>query len=136
MNDDDRKALTLYLGECWHEPDSECALGREYNGGGMMKQKCLKCGCLLSTTYQIYEDNRTFDTRADMMDLYEAIVKRGEFSSIFNYLHGKCDWKELDPIRDNVFEYLFKWIICLSGESYEDRCQMVVDWVKEASHES
>ena len=36
MNDEDRKLLTEKMGECWHETDSECALGREHNDGKEM----------------------------------------------------------------------------------------------------
>ena len=27
-------------------------------------------------------------------------------------------------------------LFCLNGQGYEERCQMVADWIKEASHES
>lgn len=106
MNEQDQKLLTEKMGECWHEPDSECAVGREYNGGGTIKQKCLKCGCLLSTTYQIYEDNRTFDTPDDFFvvwtwakgqEWWEEFL--AENSTYDDTLHGIIDVEAIDPIR-------------------------------------
>ena len=106
MNEQDQKLLTEKMGECWHEPDSECALGREYNGGEMIKQKCLKCGCLLSTTYQIYEENRTFTTPCDFFavwnwakgwEWWEEFL--AENSTYDDTLHGIIDVDAIDPIR-------------------------------------
>jgi len=121
MNEQDQKLLTEKMGECWHEPDSECALGREYNGGEMIKQKCLKCGCLLSTTYQIYEENRTFDNRDDMMDLYQAIEKAGKWDDFDNY-----SWNYRKGVKPEISHTT--WLFCLSGEGYEDRCKMVAEF--------
>ena len=122
MDDETRQFLTeKVLGECWHEPDSECALGREYNGGEMIKQKCLKCGCLLSTTYQIYEENRTFDNRDDMMDLYQAIEKAGKWDDFDNY-----SWNYRKGVKPEISHTT--WLFCLSGEGYEDRCKMVAEF--------
>ena len=72
--------------------------------------------------------NRTFDNRNDLFDLYEAINRDGKLISFLNYLNAACDWKDFDPIRDRALEYLFKWLFCLDGSGYEEKCKMVAEF--------
>ena len=71
---------------------------------------------------------RTFDNRNDLMDLYEQIEKDGKLISFLNYLNAACDWKDFNPIRDRALEYLFKWLFCLDGSGYEEKCKMVAEF--------
>lgn len=63
-------------------------------------------------------DNRTFDNRDDMMDLYETIFKtrKDEWMQFVNYLMG------------NYGIVASPYIFCLSGEGYEQRCKMVAEF--------
>jgi len=108
------------LGECWHDGTSILMAGYH----------CKKCD-------KIFSCNRTFDNRNDMMDLYEQIEKDGKLISFLNYLNAACDWKDFDPIRDRALEYLFKWLFCLDGSGYEEKCKTVAEFYgwKEADHD-
>ena len=88
------------LKECWHSKTEIWA-----------KDICRRCG-------QLPYDNRTFDNRDDMMDLYETIFKtrKDEWMQFVNYLMG------------NYGIVASPYIFCLSGEGYEDRCKMVAEF--------
>ena len=113
------------LGERWHEWIKCPEVG--------LQAKC-SCGMLYDVTSYNRADilyihrNRTFDNRNDLMDLYEQIEKDGKLISFLNYLNAACDWKDFDPIRDRALEYLFKWLFCLDGSGYEEKCKMVAEF--------
>lgn len=96
---------------CWHDGTSILMAGYH----------CKKCD-------KIFSCNRTFDNRSDLMDLYEQIEKDGKLISFLNYLNSVCDWKDFDPIRDRALRYLFNWLFCLDGSSYEEKCKMVSEF--------
>ena len=68
LNDERRKVLTEYLGECWHEGRMPINCG----------YRCVKCG----DTYVV---NRTFDTDADMMALFRKMVDMKKYDE-FRFL--------------------------------------------------
>jgi|GEM_PF-4201014 len=79
---------------------------------------------------------RHYDTPADLHAVYSAIVRKGEWDRFMNFANMTCRWDNLDPIRDNVFNYFTAWLFCLASPDYEERCQMVADWLwKEASND-
>ncbi|MDD5095862.1 MAG: hypothetical protein PHV74_16040 [Dehalococcoidia bacterium] len=132
MNDEDRKLLTEYLGECWHE----------WTGGVAVKTSsittimCQKCGKI-----KWHDLPRTFTTRSDMMGLYQAIAKKGKWGEFFHHAKDPFELVALCPDESGTgydcYESDFTtWLFCLSGEGYDERCQMVAEWVKEAIHES
>jgi hypothetical protein len=110
MTDENKKLLTKYLGERWRDKTVEDVFE--------------------------WQDNRTFNTLDDMMDLYHFIVKKEKWESFIHYAYYEREKKHGFTTPD-AGEYE-KWLFCLSGEGgYEERCQMVADWLwKEASHES
>jgi hypothetical protein len=124
MIETDRKLLTEYLGECWHDYDW-------VNGVGW---KC-KCGheAYLPDTFK---NNRTFTTREDMMDLYEVIWKKREWEGFIDYSGNEDtehDCSEFETTLD-IFASMAAWLFCLSGSGYDAACQRVADWIKEANH--
>jgi len=71
MTDADRKRLTEYLGEYWHEPVGIDTIG-------------MICSCGLRSYNAAHEKkyNRTFTTSQDMVDLVKKMVEREEFEGI------------------------------------------------------
>lgn len=110
MNDTDRKLLTEYLGECWHE------FHREHPN----KHYCSKC---VSTA-----SNRTFFAEADMMALYRRIAEKGEWEEFCKVMIG--EWESKNNYVDLEISEFTAWLFCLSGEGYEERCQMVAEFLK------
>jgi hypothetical protein len=106
MNDERRKALTEYLGLCWHEGRMPINCG----------YRCVKCG----DTYVV---NRTFDNRNDLLDLYEAINRDGKWEDF----SGGARWKHTMFSAEDFAE-VSEWLFCLSGEGYEERCKMVAEF--------
>ena len=66
LTDKIRKALTIYLGECW-------LWDEDLDDEGM----CKKCG----QCFESHRLNRTFDTDADMMALFRKIVDEEELDN-------------------------------------------------------
>lgn len=112
MNDADRKLLTEYLGERWRDKTVEDVFE--------------------------WEENRDFTTRNDMMDLYEAIAKKGKWWEFVDYAGNQDTEHSVTEFETTfqIFASMASWLFCLNGQGYEERCQMVADWIKEASHES
>ena len=110
------------LGECWH--------AFTFNDFGYKVCKCNGKPWIFGDSNERIDlhTNRTFTTRNDLMDLYELIEKDGKLISFLNYLNAACDWKDFDPIRDRALEYLFKWLFCLDGSGYEEKCKMVAEF--------
>jgi len=103
------------LGECWHELD-----------GNQPGCHCIKCGMRFTAIH--YSDwnpkafNRTFITQADMMDLYKALIKARRW--------GAFDKFSYDKWLINTNTHYSAWLFCLSGEGYEERCKMVLEFWK------
>ncbi|MDD5095865.1 MAG: hypothetical protein PHV74_16055 [Dehalococcoidia bacterium] len=122
MNNTDRKLLIKYLGECNHQ----WLFTRLSSVDGM--SVCQICGKMVWDGEKVI-NRRTFTTRDDMMDLYGAVVKAGKWDEFAQYCYEQHGEKGAPCWDDDA------WLFCLSGEGYEDRCQMVAEWIKEASHE-
>ncbi len=107
---------------CWHDIEDH----------GPFKSKCCKCGmsfgAIHTSDWNPQGFNHTFDNRNDLLDLYGQIKKDGKLISFLNYLNSVCDWKDFDPIRDRALRYLFNWLFCLDGSSYEEKCKMVSEF--------
>ena len=67
--------------------------------------------------------NRTFTTRDDMMDLYQVIEKAGKWDDFDNY-----SWNYRKGVKPEISHTT--WLFCLSGVGYEDRCQMVAEFLE------
>ena len=135
MTNEDRKLLTEYLGECWHElPDNP--LGEKEMG------TCVKCRLFLGYIgtgwdWAVDDDvriphNRTFTIRADMMDLYDRLFQKHKWHKFTVFAKMRFSFNDYDQTFTNIETGFYAWLFCLSGEGYEDRCQMVANWVKEA----
>ena len=90
LTDKIRKALTIYLGECW-------LWDEDLDDEGM----CKKCG----QCFESHRLNRTFDTDADMMALVRKLKDSNEFSNFWHFAVSKdrnaveFDWLFYDPER-------------------------------------
>ena len=113
MTDEQRKALTEYLGECWHTYDVSCPEDSD---------PCLICGSR--------KENRDFDNDADMMALYRAIYEKGKWSKFIIYAEKTyCFQLQLDSLRHNLHNFT-AWLFCLDGKDYESRCCLVAQWLE------
>jgi hypothetical protein len=102
MTDENKKLLTKYLGERWRDKTVEDVFE--------------------------WQDNRTFTSRADMMDLYQAIVKKRKWDKFLWHIK----WIILPNREEFVHSKdIDQWLFCLSGEGHEERCQMIAGWIKE-----
>jgi hypothetical protein len=72
MNDERRKVLTEYLGECWHETFGELQKDT-------MFFTCQKCGKEFHFADTEIGIQRTFDTDAAMMALFRKMVNKKDY---------------------------------------------------------
>ena len=113
MNDDDRKLLTEYMGECWHE-EQDIGYCEGKNGG--------KCRI-------IRNENRTFGTWQDFGDLKDKLVEKGEWQACENALYviyEKTEGIRCSDLMLNPAAFT-NWLI------NKDRFpQLVADWLRRA----
>lgn len=99
LTDDDRKLLTEFLGECWHDGP----IFREYIPGvehiQFVELECSKC-------HGHYLKNRTFTTWQDTGDLKERLVEMGEwigFKQFARMNHPECGGEDfIDWLMDQI----------------------------------
>ena len=98
MTDEQRKALTLYLDECWHEPS-----GDDY-------MVCRHCGITFQGSWrddggfrhmEAIVEQRTFCVDADMMALFRKIFNDEKWDSDFVY------WLRFHPHYDVTIPAIF-----------------------------
>ena len=124
MTDADRKLLTEYLGEYWHEDLSSiyhpqrCSCGREY--GEDMPSIYLREHIELA--------NRSFSTPDDLCAVYSKMVERGEWEKFFDELYSKWWATHLTTAPAEDFAaYLF----CLAApDQIPERMAMAAEWVR------
>jgi len=104
MNDDRRKLLTKYLGECWHEWESY-----------FLWDTCKLCG-------RPKEDypNRTFDNWDDLGALKERMVEKGEWDSFVQWTDNKVDSSSLVYYIEDFANWLLD----------PERCEDVAEWLE------
>lgn len=108
MTEGDRKRLTEWLGECWHDMER----GEGNFDPTFYYWKCRKCGTLSTT-------QRTFTTPDDMMACKDRLVELGLFQK-FEDMAGAIWWKGPDEIS------FANWL--LNPERF---CNLCVDFLKE-----
>lgn len=95
MTENQRKFLTEYLGECWHEVANPVLSS---------PQSCIKCG------EHGYENGvstlRTFTDLKDKQDLLEKVIEKGEWMEFCYYL-----WATLSV--ETFGSSFFTWLIQL-----------------------
>ena len=129
MTDETRKALTEYIGECWHEHN------------GIQTWECRKCGKRLEDeaghiilghvsfvdndivheNADIGELNRTFTTPDDIAAaVRRTIIKKGEWADFEDF----C----IDKWNDSVAQPAYSDLQWLTDP--ETFCQVAGEWVK------
>ncbi len=114
LDDDRRKLLTKYLGECWHEPSDD-----DY-------MLCRHCGITFQGSWrddggfrhmEAIVEQRTFKTDTDMMTLFRAIFSINEWDASF------VPWLRYHPDYDTTIPEIFR--------EPEKFCFLVSEWLKE-----
>ena len=104
------------LKEQWHY-----TVGYSEHFGNLEKCSCGRVEC--------DEENRSFDTEADMMAVYRQIEKDGKWVS-----YGFERWiyqryYAPDALAGYMSGTTFtKWLFCLDGKDYEDRCKKAAEF--------
>ena len=115
LTDDERKVLTEYIGECWHEVeregDSHCRYCREH--------------------YH-HVQNRTFATPADRDAVYSAMVAKEEWEKFYRYMYRNYCSQEGGKFFEFPPSYFTAWLFCLNcPEQIPERMKMATNFIKE-----
>ena len=136
MNESTRKALTIYLGECWKTTCFECSFCRQslYNNetdyceriadrwhgnkNHFTKETAIPCRAVFK------QNNRSFTTPDDADALRRKMVEKGDFWGLDSFLdwadtkwESDCKWDEQGKlIDDNFINYLMENFNELAGE--------------------
>ena len=124
MNEADKKFLTeKVLGECWHDM---------YEVSDYTYEQCIKCGVLTGMEmFRDDNDNRTFATDADVMDLMRAMVKQGKWAVFFSY--AMCEYERVCHNWQEGYDYEYAEWLFLSTEPDGVRtfCKLAGEFYKE-----
>ena len=118
LTESDRKLLTEYLGECWH--NWEVVRGGANNE---LYPVCVRC----HAAGHINLLQRTFTSIQDFYDLKEKMVERKEWSNFCKYADDKWmeEWLAEDEYENATFESDYsRWLI------HPDRCETVASWLR------
>lgn len=125
MTDDDRKLLTEYLGECWHEQVENTAYYTCVCGFQAVYKKDFNFHVKGHNTHH----TRTFATPADLFLVFGKMVEKGEWDEFRTYADGKRieeAWK-----RTGIAD-LDVWLFCLNTpDKIKDRLTMAATFIKE-----
>lgn len=128
LTDYDRRLLTEFLGECWHESRDGRAVGKIKLSGGISIQTCYKCKAVMSDSYHVVNENRTFDTDADMVALFRKMVDEEELD---NFLFW-CSVTHFNfpPKIEKLFykPERFCYLVAYKPERF---CKLVANWWEE-----
>ena len=90
MTEDDKKKLTKWMGKRWHEEIEacKCSCGRNF-------------GDSLLLDYHIEDLNRTYDSDADMLELFRKLVEKVLWGKFWELAEEQAiiRWLFLDPER-------------------------------------
>ena len=107
MTEDDKKKLTKWMGECWHEEDIE------YTKKAIRDPRhrsvfaiCSKC----KKTYGRSKRDRTFTTDADMMAVFRKLAEKCEWEKFYQWAMPK--YAEIEKIYTGVMQQRFvAWLL-------------------------
>ena len=121
MTDDDKKRLTEWLGECWHEgmEVKPCSVGS-------MRTPCSKCG---KNKY-----NRTFTTPYDFFACFNRLVELGEWLKFFAFAHeivntDECNAWSWDMDEPEHWAELSQWLLSRTESGHYRLCVLVSEWL-------
>ena len=79
--------------------------------------------------------NRDFDIERDLMALYRELVEIEEFEAFCTWVWDSFDesgYTHKGPYSGSLYfdATWIAWLLCLSGEGYEERCEMVGEYLR------
>ena len=111
MTKDDKKKLTKWMEERWHEEIEacKCSCGRNF-------------GDSLLLDYHIEDLNRTYDSDADMLALFRKLAEKGLWIDFIDYI-----WWKVFPIDNSnrSFHECMSWLFL---EDPERSCNLVAEF--------
>jgi hypothetical protein len=126
MNESDKKRLTKWLDECWHENASNCyhpiscSCGFEVGEGSRDE--------LLSK--HIEEGNRTFTEDADFFAYFNRLVELGEWREFFRFARNV--WLDsISPYQSRYYideSTLNKWLLSRTESGHYRLCVLCAEW--------
>ena len=81
ITDKQRKMLTEFIGECWHDI-KRSAVGIS----PFTVEVCSKCKEVISNSETTYKENRTFTNDSDMMEVRKMLRDEGLWHGFYNFV--------------------------------------------------
>jgi hypothetical protein len=116
MDDKDRKLLTEWLGECWHEaPYNVPATDVVY--------RCVKC----KTAVYPASGFRTFTEDKDFFACFNRLVELGEWEKFIGYC--KYTFVAICKYYVDAGDYE-KWLLSRTDTGHYRLCVLAVEWIR------
>jgi hypothetical protein len=116
LTKEQKKALTEFLGECWHE------YGIDSEG---YESSCIKCH-----TWRCQQERRAFTSESDMMALYRRLHEVKKWKEFYLWAVKKSTYEIYEGFE--LYDYeMSAYLFCLSRTGYEEWCGMCAEFLKE-----
>jgi hypothetical protein len=105
MNESDKKRLTKWLDECWHDSWSQCTKCERY-----------------------YVKQRDFTSPADFFACFNRLVELGEWDDFDDYTEDIH--RDLFDIAETYVPKM-QWLLSRTESGHYRLCVLVAEWLKE-----
>lgn len=124
LSEAERKALTLYIGECWHS--AWLATGNGWNDGLKDREYCCNCSKVVWSAKEKESARRTFTTEDDMLALYRKLFDEKRWHKFTVFAKTRFSFNDYDQVHTNIETGFYAWLFCLNcPEQIPERCKMV-----------
>ena len=120
MNDTNRRQLTEFIGECWHESGR-----KSISASSPTMFSCVKCNDYFNTAFR----SRTFHTPADMQLVLNRLVETGEWKAF--YLNVERNYQRA---RNIMPHRLSQWLFSETPDGYR-LCILCAEFLKQKEGE-
>lgn len=123
MNTEQKKAVTKWLGECWHEKPVD----RLYYPSCY----CKLCGNYIDDWAYLERERRTFTDPADFFAVWERLGERKSLGIFFDWAEEQfllCPI-DVDEYENASYETDFKrWLLSKETDGTYRLCSLVAEW--------
>jgi hypothetical protein len=122
MDEEEKKLLTTWLGECWHEYNPDCA------------GSACSCGDWTHRHTMRPFRNRTFATWADLGAVWRRLEEKGQMRQFLTYADCRRNPQEtahLSRYQNCDVPEFFQWLLSQTEDGIYILCHLVMEALEE-----
>jgi hypothetical protein len=123
LTENQKRLLTEFLGECWHEYIKQPPLEKWEIDQGYIQTALCSCG-----SHSCLKSNRTFTTYQDLGDCMGKLVEKGKLADFVEWVLNYAYCNKIILSRREHVGVAWCWWETLSAL---DRCQLVAEFLED-----